>query len=77
MLVFFAEPTVSFIALLRRNFSGVFAAILIGAPVCGLRPSRALRLAKTSLPKPGSANSSLRFTSLAANSASSSKISLT
>ncbi len=35
-----------------RNFTVVFAAILICSPVAGLRPMRSLRSAFTSLPSP-------------------------
>src|SRR5262249_8714068 len=35
------------------NFTTRFAGILIGSPVCGLRPIRAFRLASTSRPKLG------------------------
>ena len=40
-----------------RNFKVVLAGILMVSPVAGLRPSRALRLARTNLPKPGITNS--------------------
>src|SRR5581483_9183207 len=40
-------------AFATRNLTTVLAGILISAPVAGLRPLRALRLALTSLPMPG------------------------
>src|SRR5207253_4220100 len=50
---YFLPSTVSFRAFAIRNFRTRLAGILRGSPVCGLRPMRALRLARTSLPKPG------------------------
>src|SRR5215212_7968441 len=64
-------------ALLRRNLSAVLAGICIVSPVCGLRPSRALRSERTILPKPGSWNSPFSLTSCEARFDNSSKISLT
>src|SRR6185503_6149513 len=46
----------SLAALATRNLTTVLAGILIVSPVAGLRPMRALRLALTSLPTPGSVN---------------------
>src|SRR5206468_9130854 len=40
-------------AFATRNFTTRLAGILRGSPVCGLRPIRAFRLTKTSLPRPG------------------------
>ena len=40
---------------LAVNFIAVDAAIFTGAPVCGLRPVRALRLVVLNEPKPGHA----------------------
>src|ERR1035441_5814375 len=48
---FFGGAMVSLAALATRNFTTVLALILIGSPVCGLRPMRALRSAFTSLPR--------------------------
>src|SRR5262249_20291163 len=59
--------------LARRNLHTRLAGILIGSPVCGLRPMRALRLASTSFPKPGSTKPF--FASLQARLNVSSKIS--
>src|SRR5439155_26533453 len=49
----FFPSTASFRDLARRNFTTRLAGILMGSPVCGLRPIRALRLARTSRPKFG------------------------
>src|SRR5207245_8449603 len=40
-------------ALATRNLTTRLAGILMGSPVCGLRPIRAFRFTKTSLPRPG------------------------
>src|SRR3954468_7656478 len=50
---YFFGAMASFAAFATRNFTTVLAAILIGSPVCGLRPMRALRLAFTRRPRPG------------------------
>ena len=70
---YFLPSTESFMALARRNLHTRLAGILIGSPVWGLRPIRALRLASTSLPNPGSTNPFLA--SLHASAVSSSKTS--
>src|SRR5881397_2145101 len=71
---YFLPSTVSFKLLARRNLHTRLAGILIGSPVCGLRPMRALRLASTSLPKPGSTNAPLFFASPEASTSVSSRI---
>src|SRR2546430_17090326 len=40
-------------AFATRDFTTRLAGILMGSPVCGLRPIRAFRFTKTSLPRPG------------------------
>src|SRR5262245_6800815 len=50
---YFLPSTASFRLFARRNLHTRLAGILRGSPVCGLRPMRALRFARTSLPKPG------------------------
>src|SRR5580700_5736363 len=70
---FFAGAIVSFATLATRNFTTVLALILIVSPVCGLRPSRALRSAFTSLPIPGIVNSPFFLVSFTAVSASNSR----
>ena len=57
--------------LATRNFTTVFALILIASPVCGLRPMRALRSAFTRRPMPGITNTPFFLVSLMAVSASS------
>src|SRR2546425_9752926 len=52
----FRSSTASFRLLARRNLQTRFAGILSGSPVWGFLPIRALRVARTSLPKPGSTN---------------------
>jgi len=52
-LAYFFPRMESLAILATRNFTTRLAGILIGSPVCGLRPMRALRLASTSLPTPG------------------------
>src|ERR1700684_2523965 len=47
---FLGGAMVSLATLATRNLTTVFALILIGSPVWGLRPMRALRSALTSLP---------------------------
>ena len=49
--------TASLAAFASRNFTVVFALILMASPVAGLRPIRAARWALTSLPSPGIVNS--------------------
>src|SRR5882724_10005905 len=46
----------SLAAFATRNFTTVFAAILIAWPVAGFLPMRALRFAFTSRPRPGITN---------------------
>src|SRR5262249_47557450 len=70
---YFLPSTVSLRLLARRNLHTRLAGILMGSPVCGLRPMRALRLASTSLPKPGSTKPF--FASLVARLRTSSKTS--
>ena len=50
---FFGGAMMSLAALATRNFTTVFALILMVSPVCGLRPRRALRSAFTSVPSAG------------------------
>src|SRR6185437_12711856 len=54
---FLGGAMVSLATLATRNFTTVLALILMGSPVWGLRPMRALRSALTSLPMPGMVNS--------------------
>src|ERR1035437_8906614 len=49
----------SLAAFATRNLTTFFAGMLMVAPVAGLRPIRALRWTRTSLPKPGITNLSL------------------
>src|ERR1035441_4264587 len=70
---FLGGAMVSLAALATRNLTTVLALILIGSPVWGLRPMRALRSALTSLPMPGMVNSPFFLVSLTAISASSSR----
>src|ERR1700733_7064031 len=70
---FFGGAMVSLATLATRNLTTVFALILMGSPVWGLRPRRALRSALTSLPMPGMVNSPFFLVSLMAVSASSSR----
>src|SRR4029077_20357767 len=71
---YFLPSTASFRLLARRNLQTRLAGILIGSPVCGLRPIRALRFASTSFPKPGRRNTPLFFASLEARLSVSSRI---
>src|SRR6266478_3486804 len=71
--IYFLPSTASFTLLVRRNLHTRLAGILIGSPVCGLRPIRALRFASTSFPKPG--RTKPFFASLQASARVSSKIS--
>src|SRR5579864_2703112 len=50
---FFLGTMASFTAFATRNFTTFLAGILIASPVAGLRPMRALRSTRTSLPIPG------------------------
>ena len=61
---FFTPKMASFAALATRNFTTVFAAILMVAPVLGLCPLRAARFCFTSFPMPGSTNSPVFLASL-------------
>ncbi len=54
-----------------RNFTTRLAGILISSPVAGLRPMRALRFTRTSLPTPGIVK--LFFASLYASAVRSSR----
>src|SRR5579864_2007229 len=56
----------SLAALATRNLTTFLAGILIASPVAGLRPMRALRSTRTSLPIPGRTNTPFFFTSLTA-----------
>ena len=56
----------SFAAFATRNLTTFLAGILIDSPVAGLRPMRALRSTRTSLPIPGSTKTPFFFTSLTA-----------
>lgn len=47
---------------LAENFGALLAATWIVAPVCGLRPTRALRATRLNLPSPGYATSPPAFT---------------
>src|SRR5687768_13625003 len=58
---YFALRTASLQAFATRNFTTFLAGILIVSPVAGLRPMRALRFTKTSLPKPGKVKLFLAF----------------
>jgi len=56
------EPRIaSFAALATRNFTTFLALIWIVSPVAGLRPWRALRWTRTSLPRPGSVKEFFAF----------------
>src|SRR3984957_12906957 len=65
----FLGAIASFAALATRNFTTVLALICIGSPFCGLRPTRALRCAFTSRPRPGTTNTPFFLVSLIAVSA--------
>src|ERR1700719_88050 len=69
----FLGAIASLAALATRNFTTVLALIWIGSPVCGLRPTRALRCAFTNRPRPGTTNTPFFFVSFTATSASCSK----
>jgi hypothetical protein len=59
-------------ALATRIFTTVLAGILIGSPVAGFLPTRALRLTITSLPTPGKVKAPAFLVSVTANVAISS-----
>src|SRR5262249_27191307 len=71
---YFLPSTASFRLFARRNLHTRLAGILMGSPVCGLRPMRALRFARTSLPKPGRRNTPLFLASFDAKLSVSSRI---
>jgi hypothetical protein len=73
MKAYFLGAIASFAALATRNFTTVFAGILMASPVCGLRPMRALRFDFTRRPRPGTMNTPFFFVSLIATSASASR----
>src|ERR1035438_4131949 len=66
---FFGGTIASFAALATRNLTTFLAGILMASPVAGLRPIRALRSTRTSLPSPGTTKTPLFLTSLIASSA--------
>src|SRR5260370_27588645 len=66
---YFLGAIASLAALATRNFTTVLALIWMGSPVCGLRPTRALRCAFTRRPKPGTTNTPFFLVSLMAVSA--------
>src|SRR5205814_7482504 len=70
---YFLGAIASFAALATRNFTTVLALIWIGSPVCGLRPTRALRCAFTRRPKPGTTKMPFFLVSLIAVSANCSR----
>ena len=59
--------TASLSCLTMRALTTVLAGILMGSPVAGLRPMRALRFCTTSFTIPGSTNSPERFSSFSHN----------
>src|SRR5580698_6453664 len=65
----FLGAIASFAALATRNFTTVLALIWMGSPVCGLRPTRALRCAFTRRPRPGTTKMPFFLVSLIAVSA--------
>ncbi len=67
---YFLGAIASFAALATRNFTTVLALIWMGSPVCGLRPTRALRCAFTRRPRPGTTMMPFFLVSLIAVSAS-------
>src|ERR1700693_1447917 len=69
----FLGAIASLAALATRNFTTVFALIWMGSPVCGLRPTRALRCAFTNRPRPGTTNTPFFLVSFTATSASCSR----
>src|SRR3984893_6634546 len=69
----FLGAIASLAALATRNFTTVLALIWMGSPVCGLRPTRALRCAFTSRPRPGTTNTPFFLVSLMAVSANCSR----
>src|SRR5581483_4629137 len=64
--LYFLGAMTSFTAFATRNFTTVLAGILIGSPVCGLRPMRALRFDFTRRPSPGITNTPFFLVSLMA-----------
>src|SRR3981081_2111955 len=70
---YFLGAIASLAALATRNFTTVLALIWMGSPVCGLRPTRALRCAFTSRPRPGTTNTPFFLVSLMAVSANCSR----
>src|ERR1700689_1210565 len=70
---YFLGAIASFAALATRNFTTVLALIWMGSPVCGLRPTRALRCAFTRRPRPGTTKMPFFLVSLIAVSARCSK----
>src|SRR5947209_14980971 len=70
---YFLGAIASFAALATRNFTTVLALIWMGSPVCGLRPTRALRCAFTRRPSPGTTKMPFFLVSLMAVSASCSR----
>src|SRR5579864_7062985 len=70
---YFLGAIASLAALATRNFTTVLALIWMGSPVCGLRPTRALRCAFTRRPRPGTTNTPFFLVSLIAVSARFSK----
>src|SRR5881396_2906456 len=71
---YFLPSTASFRLFARRNLHTRLAGILRGSPVCGFRPIRAFRFARTSLPNPGRRNTPLFFASLEASVSVSSRM---
>src|SRR5919201_3445534 len=67
---YFLGAMASLVALATRNFTTVLAGILIGSPVCGFLPIRALRFDFTRRPSPGITNMPLFLVSLIAVSVS-------
>src|SRR2546423_2012587 len=66
---YFLGAIASLAALATRNFTTVLALIWIGSPVCGFRPTRALRCAFTRRPRPGTTKMPFFLGSLIAVSA--------
>ena len=58
---YLAPRIASFAALATRNFTTFLALIWMVSPVAGLRPRRALRWTRTSLPRPGSVKEFFAF----------------
>jgi hypothetical protein len=71
--IYFLGGTIASLqALAIRIFTTVLAGILMGSPVAGFLPTRALRLTKTSLPTPGKVKTPAFLVSAIANAAISS-----